>query len=130
MTGTSLAAAMSAAASVASCGVIGRSASDITPGSFSAALSASSSQLRWYRHFLEVELEFLTDSWMPVGVKKIVRHVSGPKWEWKATDLNPYAGTSNPFGPLRAAEERGDIFMAQRKVADWHYELVVKARQK
>jgi len=75
-------------------------------------------------------MEFLTDSWMPVGVKKIVRHSSGPRWEWKATDLNPYQHTNDPFQPLHQAEKRGDIFLAQRKVGDWHYELVVKARQR
>lgn len=75
-------------------------------------------------------MEFLTNSWMTVGVKKIVRHLTGPRWEWKATDLNPYAGTGDPFRPLQEAERRGDILMATRKVGDWHYELVVKARQK
>ena len=75
-------------------------------------------------------MEFLTDSWLPVGEKKIVRHVSGPSWNWRATDLNPYQDTSNPWKPLRDAERRGDILMATRKEGPWHYELVVKARVK
>ena len=75
-------------------------------------------------------MEFLSETWMTVGVKKIVRHGGWPTWNWKPTELNPFLEQTNPFKHLRDLEMRGDILMAQRKVGPWHYELVVKARQK
>ena len=71
----------------------------------------------------------ISTMWMPVGIKKIWRDPGSgePKWEWRPTSENPYAETSDPFGPLRRSMRRGEILMAQRKIDDWHYELVVKA---
>jgi hypothetical protein len=75
--------------------------------------------------FLMIDL--MTSQWMVVGRQRMRRYGDGYKFQWKATDVNPYAGTKDPFAPLRAAEARGDLIMATRKRGPFNFELLVKA---
>jgi hypothetical protein len=74
-----------------------------------------------------VMIDLKTSQWMIVGRQRIRRNGDRHKFEWKATDINPYAGSNDPFEPLRAAEARGDLIMATRKRGPFNFELLVKA---